>query len=272
MGHHGARTVLAPFCRKEFFMSLFKNSKIFVDVKNCVVSYDAIVASRLDEYFSSNEGSKYFFIKDIDKFKGQQLQALSQLIMEEKNNYNFLLDFFDWSKLTGDFEDTDPTKLCDYIYQEALNMEDKDNELYCMIGSGQLMTKIGQSFKLLLEDDKLVCIYFYVEKGTPDYILHGLDFFYMNKIKTKYITGDKATIFKENPMDSYFVETSEEIDMLSFERPFKIDVQIAGSKYNTSAIEKFEGVDLKTLSTLEPVSVLEGNKYNMSIYTMLLPI
>lgn len=252
-------------------MSLFKNTNIFIDVKNVVVSFDAIVASRLDEYFANNEGSKYFFINDIDKFKGQDLKALSQLIMAEKNNYNFLLDFFDWAKLTGDFEDTDPVQVCDYIYKEALNMEDKDNKIYCLIGSGYLMTNIAQSFKSLFTDDKLLCIYFYAEEDTPDYIMHGLDFFYMNKKKTQYVTGDRTAFFKENPMDSYFVETSEEIDLLSFDRPFKIDVCIAGSRYNTSTIEKYEGVDLKSLTTLKPVNVL-NSEYNMSIYTMHLPI
>lgn len=133
------------------------------------------------------------------------------------------------------------------------------------------MTSISQSFKLLFNDDSLNTIYFYLEDDIPEHITKGLDFFYMNSTKKKYVIGNKADFIKENPCNSYFVETPEEIDKyLAYPRKEEIEIYIPGSNSNTSITESVKGMGVRELTTKEPLA--KYKEYNANVYTLFLPI
>lgn len=254
-------------------MVLFKNTKIFIDVKNMVVSYDAIVAMRLHEYFEENEGSRFFFKDEIEKLMNQNPKSLAQNIMAEKKNDNFLLDYFNWDIVNDErFADINPLKICNQVYDESLRMDDTlSQKVFCAIASGQLMTSISQSFKLLFNDDSLNTIFFYLEDDIPDYITKGLDFFYMSSEKKKYVIGNKGNFIKENPCDSYFIEVPEDIDRyFAYPHTAPIEVYTPGSGVNTSITETLNGVGLRELTMNEPLG--KYKEYNVNIYTLFLPI
>ena len=254
------------------FLVLFKNTKIFIDVKNMVVSYDAIVAMKIHEYFENNDGSRFFFKDEIDKLKNQDPKALTQNIMADKKNYNFLLDYFDWDVVNDErFMDINPLEICNRVYEETLQIDDFSQKVFGAIASGHLMTSIAQSFKLLFQDDALSVIYFYLGDNTPDYIIRGLNFFYMSSEKKKYVIGNKADFIRENPCNSYFIEKPEDIDEY-FACPHndEIEIYIPGSTVNTSVTEAVKGVGLRELTTEEPLS--KYKEYNTNVYTLFLPI
>lgn len=253
-------------------MALFKNTNIFIDIKNMVISYDAIVAMRLFEYFEENEGSDFFFVTEIGELENQRPQALAQNIMAKKNNYNFLLDYFDWSKLRDErLSGINPAKMCDQIYDQILQKDDFNKKVFNQIVSGSLMTSISQSFKLLMDDEKLETIYFYGADDTPEYVIKGLNFFYMNTNKKKYVKGSKKGFINSGTCNSYFVENPSDVDKY-FKCPHNspVEIYIPGSMSNTNVVEIVENTPLRVFTTDEPLEKYQ--EYNVNVYTLFLPI
>lgn len=253
-------------------MALFKNTKIFIELKGMIVSLDAIVASRIHDYFEKNEGASSFFTKELDKLRDQDIRALAQNIMADKNNPNFLLDYFNWNILnTKELSNVNPVSICDSIYKEILNIEDTGNKIFAQIGSGLLMTSISQSFKNLITDDNLNAIYIYVDETIPDYVVKGMNFFYGSLQKIKYVKGSKGKFIKEVPCNSYFIENPEDIDKyFAIPHTDNVEIYIPGSNSNTSTNEVLKGVELKQLTTKKPLE--KYLEYNVNVYTLFLPI
>lgn len=251
--------------------ALQRRATIYADIQNVVVSTDAIVASRLERYFFENKGAKFFFVKDIDNFKGMPGDVLRMRIMANKKNHNFLLDYFDWTKVSMS-SDIDPMSMCDYIYKEILKMGIIKDDILENPDISAIMTGIGQSFHILCKDKNLNTVYLYQEEYFPEEIIKGLSFFYTGDPKIKFVTGDKKEFFKDHPCDSYMFEDCVSIDeYICFKHKLLSEVLIPGTDPNLSIIDQEKYTKLRLPSThFEPNSYKE--KFNLEVHTIGLPI
>ena len=70
--------------------ALFRRSVIFADIKNVIVSIDAIVASRIGRFLKENPNYKAFLSDDIVKLSNEPVNKLKFIVMADKENKNFL--------------------------------------------------------------------------------------------------------------------------------------------------------------------------------------
>lgn len=250
---------------------LFRRSSVFADIQNVVVSTDAIVGSRLKRYFELNSASRLFFIDEIEKLFDVPAHILAQTIMANKKDQLFLIDYFDWSKMSID-EDINPIIICRYIYKSTLELPIVQGDILENPDISGIMTSMGKSFKVLCADANLNNLYLYRNDWITDDIIKGLNFFYFGNNKIKFVSGDKGEFLKETNIDSYFFEDVEDIDKhILFKHYNTCDVMIPGTSSNLTIIGQEGNTRLRVASTtLTPTDY--KNNYNLEVHTIGLPI
>lgn len=255
--------------------SLYRRSTVFVDIRNMVVSYDAIVASRLERYFSMNPAGRIFFIPELMKVCKLPVHELVFRLMAEKTNRNFLLDYFDWSKVELSPEDVDPMKICQKIYDETLLLNPVPGDVLENGDISPIMTSIGKSFQLLLKDSNLNTLYLYLGFRAPNEIQTGLSRVYNGDVKCSFLKGTALWLTKflqRNICDSYFFEDCTDIDdMICRKHPVLSEVIVPGNPVNLSAVDELEGTRLRDISLEYPPSYYK-DKFNLDIHSISLPI
>ena len=251
--------------------SLYRRSIVYADIKNVVVSTDAIVASRLKRYFEEHHGASFFFVESLQKLQELPIEALVCNIMAEKKNHNFLLDYFDWTKVGLD-DDVDPITICNFTYKDILKMPVTDTDILENPDISNLMTGIGKSLHLLCSDKNLDTIYLYQEEYFPEEIIKGLNFFYMGNQKIKYVLGDKKDFFKDHLCDSYFFEDCDSIDKFICRKHSGLsEVLVPATEPNLTIVDKEKNTCLRLLSTQSPSKYYKEN-FNLEVHTIGLPI
>ena len=251
--------------------SLFRRSIVFADVKNIIVSIDAIVASRLSIFFKENKDYHFFFNKELDNLSSIPVDELKYQIMASKKNKNFLLDYFNWDCIEVD-ESIDPMAICDFTYANILKIPVTDNDILKNPDIESLMSSVGLSLKTLSADKNLSVVYLFLEDYIPSEVSNGLSFIYRGSNKFKFIKGNKETFLKENMCDTYFLEDISDLDDYILRKHANLsEVLIPNTHYNLSVVDEVEDLKLRT-----PCTNLTLEKYkedfNLEVYTMALPI
>lgn len=251
--------------------ALFRRSIIFADIKNVIVSIDAIVTSRMERFLKENPDYKAFLSKDLEKLYQIPVDGLKFNIMANKNNKNFLLDYFNWDTISLS-DNIDPFAICNYIYKKVLEMPVTDDDTLSNPDIECLMTSIGMSFRTLSMDKNLDMIYLYQEDCIPKEVYAGLSFIYRGSNKIKFIRGDKEKFLKDNVCDSYFFEDVKDLDdYIAFRHAKLSEVLIPNAKYNLSIIKVEDGLRLRTPSCNLKLSEYKS-KFNLDVHTIGLPI
>lgn len=255
--------------------SLYRRSTVFAEVKNMVISYDTIVASRLERYFNNNPAARIFFSPTLRDVCILPIPQLVFQLLAEKRNWNFLMDYFDWSKTELSPEDVDPLKICNQVYWEALCMKPIGGDILENPEISGIMTSIGKSFQVLAKDVNLDAIYLYLGVHVPKEIQTGLAMFYGGDIKFKFITGNKNQILgflQKNMFDSYFFEDSTDVDELLTRHHSNLsEVLLPGNNVNLTIVDEIGGTSLRNPILEYPLERYK-EKFNLDVHVMNLPI
>lgn len=254
--------------------SLYRRSTVFVEVQNMAVSYDTIVATRLERYFFTNKGAGVFFLPTLLDVCKLPVEQLKYKLMEEKSNKNFLLNYFDWSKAELSSE-VNPIRICEKVYWDALCMSPKTNDVLHYGDISHLMTSIGSSFQLLTKDTNLNTIYFYLGFHVPDEIQRGLVSTYQGDIKCTYLKGTRVWLTKflqTHVCDSYFFEDCTDVDeLICRKHPVLSEVLVPGNSVNLTIVDEMQGTKLRDISLEHPLDYYK-DELNLDIHSISLPI
>ena len=251
--------------------ALFRRSVIFADIKNVIVSIDAIVASRIGRFLKENPNYKAFLSDDIVKLSNEPANKLKFIVMADKVNKNFLIDYFNWDVLSLS-DDINPFAICDYIYKELLKMDITEDDVLSDRDLEPLMTSTGMSFRTLSLDTNLDTIYLYQEDCIPEKIYEDLSVIYRGSNKFKFIQGDKGKFLKDHFCDSYFFEDVNDIDgYIAKKHPRLSEVLIPNASYNLSIVDEVNGLRLRVPSCNMTLQEYKSN-FNLDINTIGLPI
>ena len=247
---------------------LFKNSTIFADVKNIVISTDAIVASRLNDFFTHTDGPRFFFIDEIEKFYEINLRMLSQLIIAEKRSDNFLLDYFDWAKCSMNPE-INPYQICNFTYRKILNRDyeyTNDQDIFDTLNISQVMTSIGKSLASMGKDNSINGIYLFMDEDMPDTLIKCLSIFFTGSTNIKIIKGNKKSILGSDKynFDIYFLESPDEVELIKNTEKHQ-EIFIPNSTSNMTIAETEKGTQFREFNC-------HKEKENQTIYVLNLPI
>lgn len=251
--------------------ALFRRSVIFADIKNVIVSIDAIVASRIGRFLKENPNYKAFLNNDIVKLSDEPANKLKFIVMADKENKNFLLDYFNWDTLSLS-DDIDPFAICDYIYKEVLKMAITKDDILHERDLEPLMTSTGMSFRTLSVDTNLEMVYLYQEDCIPPKVYEGLSIIYRGSNKFKFIQGDKGKFLKTHFCDSYFFEDVSDLDTyIAHKHPRLSEVLIPNASYNLSVVDEVDGLRLRTPSCKMNLADYKS-KFNLDVNAIGLPI
>lgn len=254
---------------------LYRRSNVFADVRNMVVSYDTIVASRIPRYFNAFDGAKFFFLPTLEELSKLPYEQLVFKILAEKTQRNFLMDYFDWTKVEISQDDIDPINICNRVYWESLNLPVIEKDILSYMDISFLMTSVGKSFQILCTDTNLDSICLYLGEKVPQEITKGLTTFYNGSVKVHYLIGTPSQLkhsLQKKCFDSYFFEDSDDIDsLISREHPVLSEVLLPGNHVNLSIVDEIEGTKLRDIILKQPLEYYK-EKLNLDIHTMNLPI
>lgn len=256
--------------------ALYKRSTFFIDVFNVILYIDLFLYHEMVERMKTDESLVYYFKKGIPEIKNpiQDVAVLHQI--SRKNHINILEDWIDKKKFieTNSIDFHSPEELYrDYI--DALYVDMLTNSIceeYIQA------TEYGNTMKLLLKDQKIESITFYVPFESEVVAENLFDLYQGYGDKLKIFVGEKTPGDTRLIADSYVFENVTDIDkLLCTKRNQPVEVLIPTYEHNmiegrTNNEKLVEQVTYQRLKLKNENVSAYMTDYNLSIHTISVPI
>lgn len=242
---------------------LFHDVTVLATLKNCLFNTDTQVLLELYILCKKNESLRAKFptlipfIESMDNDPNKVCVAV-----QNKNNSNPLLDFYDWK-----FENVDGLNPFDYTTKMYYDLYHKELNV---LGVSPIPTLLGNLLNISMKLDDFHKLYI-LDTHHPDFMKQYMESFFRANKKVELLEGTLEEAVDEiNDINFFILEDAEDIRFLAKPHHRLTEVLVPGFRCNL--------LNADNLEETPPILALPDNlddyrgKYNLSIKCIGIPI